>query len=339
MLCRKAKSLSLLVCCFPKKFKFSSCSIVGAVREPPDKMLIQRPQGRFAKRPYIRKISGFGTSLIFFFLFFVSQTAVAAPWLQDSGAGLVRLNTQVFRSSSYRDVRGDRVSMPTMTDVRFSFDGEYGLGKRVTLFGRLDWLDHNSINGQTVRGSGFSMTEQASNTQLGDAELGLRIMLGDWGRGVLATELVLGLPSGDSNNKYGLQTGDGEFNALTVVSSGYRFERIPLSFWAYVGFNQRTHGFSDEVRMGGEASWTSWRLTLSFFTHATLPLRNGDPRVQGGLGGLYGNNVQVVWLGGRINMRMTDHFDAMFAVEDGEAQKNVPNKMAYHGGIGYRWGN
>ena len=74
---------------------------------------------------------------------------------------------------------------------------------------------------------------------------------------MMSARVLFGLPTGkDSGGETGiLQTGDGEFNQMLRLdlSSGFSANGW---FSFYAGYNNRTQGFSDDYRFGGEVGWT-----------------------------------------------------------------------------------
>ena len=87
-----------------------------------------------------------------------------------------------------------------------------------------------------------------------------------------------------------MQTGDGEFNQILQIDAGTAFKVKNTSLYAnaYVGFNNRTNGFSDEVRYGIEAGGSF--LNNKIESKGLVPGTNG---ISGGTGNRC-NNVSFL---------------------------------------------
>jgi len=122
---------------------------------------------------------------------------------------------------------------------------------------------------------------EAINT-LGDIDLGFKYGLTSAGKVPLALTVILGIPTGKTSGgtQNNLQTGDGEFNQLIQLDAGAGFSVKKTSLYtsAYVGFNNRTNGYSEELRFGleGGAGFLDSKLWLTGKLNVVESLKNGE---------------------------------------------------------------
>jgi hypothetical protein len=142
--------------------------------------------------------------------------------------------------------------------------------------------------------------------------------------------LTLGLPLGqtakgvtDSGDPRILQTGDGEFNQLLMLIASHSFYPKPLYVSAGFGFNNRTNGFSDEIRWLFEVGYSASKKTnLALKVYSIHSLKNGDPG--GGAGnGVFGNNIEFISFGPDISYLFSGSFGASIMGGFAVGAKNV----------------
>lgn len=140
--------------------------------------------------------------------------------------------------------------------------------------------------------SGEVLQQGLENNSLGDIDLGLRYGLFAKNGWSVMTAVILGLPTGDFENPDLLFTGDGEFNQQVRLEAGYGKSRWYAT--GYVGFNNRTESFSDEIRFEAEFGHKFWdnRLLTGVKLSGIQSLQNGNPT--GSSNGLFGNNVEFL---------------------------------------------
>lgn len=147
---------------------------------------------------------------------------------------------------------------PNTTNGIFNtgFYGEYGLTNRLTAIAYVPFFSR-AYNNNTVSGTTSEViTEGEAINSFGDSELGLKYGLLTKGPIALSATVKFGLPLGNSNggSAGNLQTGDGEFNQSLTIDAGKGFSIGAAEAYAnvYLGYNNRTNGFSDEILYGFE---------------------------------------------------------------------------------------
>ena len=119
---------------------------------------------------------------------------------------------------------------------------------------------------------------------------------------VIIRILWIGNDSGGSDRSY--QTGDGEFNQLLQINLGRSFSISNLPFYSkiYLGLNNRSNGFSDEVKTGLEIGVQPWKDKLWLLGKLDInqSLNNGTLDASNAQGNIFANNIEFVGLGAEV---------------------------------------
>jgi protein XagA len=236
-------------------------------------------------------------SIVFILLFiFTGSTAFAGGgWPQAKRKGYFKLSQNWIISNSLYDGKGDIITLtPSVGIFTTSLYAEFGITNRFTAIAYVPFFVKSVKNELRYKQSGQIEKSDVLNS-FGDADIGFQYGIVVNKPIVVSASLLLGLPLG--NNAGGetklLQTGDGEFNQFIRVDASHSFYPKPIYASAYVGFNNRTQGFSDEVRFGIEAGYTiKDKLTLIGKINVNQSLFNGGDIVVGN--GIFSNNTEYV---------------------------------------------
>ena len=235
--------------------------------------------------------------------------SLQAQWTQEKGKGYYKIEAWWLEADEHYTSTG--LVDPNATRGLFitNFFGRYGLNDKVTLIG---YLPHTRVyqNAQ-VFSSGREKIPGEQFSSLGDINLGLEYQLGKKNSWVYSISLSLGLPTGKdragSDGSY--QTGDGEFNQQLRFHLGksYQLGEQPFYAKASVGVNQRSKGFSDELRASVETGTRIFKdklltlvraITIQSFYNGSLDASNSN-------GSIFANNVEVVNIGGEFIFRLS----------------------------------
>ncbi len=159
-----------------------------------------------------------------------------------------KLGQNVIRSSYFFNPAGEVIDTTTSLYTT-SIYGEYGLTGRLTGIAYFPFFVRGTLNEIQYQQSSNTEPGDAVNA-IGDLDVGSIPFLA--GKPFYASfTVLLRLPLGDTGGGRSgiLQTGDGEFNQLRLDVSGSLTAKIFAS--AYVGFNNRTRGFSGRVPLRG----------------------------------------------------------------------------------------
>lgn len=220
----------------------------------------------------------------------------AGGWTQKSSEGYFKLGQSAIVTNTFWGPGGEFIDTRTLGNYNSSFYGEYGLSKRFTAIGFFPFYVRNTLNETKGERSGRVLEPGATNENIGDLDLALKYGINQEGPLVLSATFLVGVPTGDTDHEFGLFTGDGEWNQLLKLEAGYALgDRSYLS--GYLGANNRTGGFSDEVRYGVEFGHQFGRVWALFKVDGIESMENGADDTQGGSMGLFANNVEFLSLG------------------------------------------
>ncbi len=192
-------------------------------------------------------------------ILFLSGTLSFAggPWVQKKGGGYYKLSEWwIVFDQHFTDV-GQIDPNVTSGIFNTTLYGEYGVTDRFTAILYAPVFSRNYMNNLKSATTGEVLVEGEALNSIGDFDISLKYGLTKpEKRFQVAGSVTLGLPTGvpvggKLNN---LQTGDGEFNQILRFDGGTGLSIGKLNgyFSAYAAYNNRSNGFSDEVRAGLE---------------------------------------------------------------------------------------
>jgi hypothetical protein len=182
----------------------------------------------------------------------LNQNLFAGAWTQKKGGGYYKLDFRFLSAKKFYDGEGVKIPLNgTFKDYTIDFYGEYGLSNNITIsssFLGFKMLDYQS-------NTGIAQIDDFE-TGIGDASLGLKVLLKKIGQTVLSGSITLGLPTGEGTPDGDLLTGDGEFNQAITIQAGHSLYPTPSYLNLFISFNNRNSGFSDEFRYGVEGGYS-----------------------------------------------------------------------------------
>ncbi len=232
------------------------------------------------------------------------QSTLAGPWPRKQGSTFLQLG---FSTIGYNKVYGDDSrKYPIGSDVRDNVVQlflDYGVTDRLAVSAMIP-MKFLSASQNTSGAADFS------NSGISDIDLSMRY---NWfgGNGfVVSNEVLLGFPSGKSNDANGLLLGDGEFNVLLKILAGRSFHPTPLYISGDIGYNIRSEGNSDAAVYRGHSDDVLYNLEVGYgFLESRLYLifllsgRESTSSIpsqpsSAGMLGLYTNNQEyTAWIG------------------------------------------
>lgn len=270
--------------------------------------------------------------LLSVFIFSIGDS-LAGGWTQKKGKFYIQLSSQFMRSGKFHDINGTTVDINTLSDFTISLYAEYGITDDITILTYVPFYHRLTLN--RIEGtSGRIYFPGADKTGVSDSDIGLKYKLAQGGGSVLSAVLSFGLPLGESENRDGLLTGDGEFNQELSLQFGHSFYPLPVYFNTSAGYNFRHRGYSDEIKFSAEAGYTFFQKLLVIFRVSVLkPLRNGDNTIAGGAGGLFSNNQQYITYGPTLFYNVTPDWGITAGINAGAWARNVLAANVYRLGI------
>lgn len=236
----------------------------------------------FLAEPYKFKIMKRNIFFLAMGLLMSTQLQAGGPWPSLKNGGFFKLSQWWVVADRHFTDTG--LTDPNITSAIYntSIYAEYGFTDRLTgvlyfpFFSRA--LFNNEISGTT----GELINPGEAINSIGDTDIALKYSIIVNKPVVLSASLYFGLPLGISSGGSAgtLQTGDGEFNQMLQIDLGTSFSLGNLSFYssAYGGFNNRTNGFSDEIRYGieGGATFADSGITTILRLYGIKSLKNGN---------------------------------------------------------------
>ena len=243
---------------------------------------------------------------------FLSQASFA-QWSKGKGNGYYKLSAWYLNTDQHYTDTGEIDPNVTRTQFNINLYAEYGLSDKLDVIGYIPFFARATQNNIFSGTTGALIQEGEDVNSIGDIDLGLNYNFYKKGNWSASAKLLFGLPTGEdaggSDGSY--QTGDGEFNQYLSGLLGYStlINNTPFYAKTYLGINNRTQNFSDELRFGLESGinifnkkvWLIGRLDV------VESLQNGSLNAQNAAqGSIFANNVEFIGLGAEASYYITD---------------------------------
>lgn len=287
----------------------------------------------------------FGKNIIVLisFLFVSISLQAGGGWPQPKGKGYVKISEWWLIANQHFTDQG-RID-PNLTNGLFNTTlyAEYGLSDRLTAIVYFPFFSRSYLNNEVSGTTGEIIAEGEAINGIGDTDISLKYGLTK-GKGIaLSATLTLGLPIGnDAGGSQGnLQTGDGEFNQLIQVDAGTGFPLGNTNGYAnvYVGFNNRTNGFSDEFRYGFEAGVNLFkdRFTAIARFIGVKSFKNGIPSAESNNTSVFANNAEFLSFSPEIAYKIKDNWGVSAGVGTALSGKIIYANPSYNVGVFFTW--
>ncbi|MCA6381272.1 MAG: hypothetical protein IM574_11710 [Cytophagales bacterium] len=264
-------------------------------------------------------------SIIVSLIFLIAANALAGGgWPQPKGKGYFKLSQSYLLSSKIFDGNGDVTDLvPSYGYFATSLYAEYGFTDRLTGILYMPFFARATKNELQYNQPGVPSEPGAALNSFGDTDIAIKYGLLTNKPIVVSATILFGLPLGDNGatNANALQTGDGEFNQMLRVDASHSF--YPKKFYvsAYGAFNNRTKGFSDEVRFGAEIGWTLKKFIPILKISTVHSLFNGDVGVV--QNGVFSNNIEFISPALELNYQLTDKVGISASMATALAARNI----------------
>ncbi len=267
------------------------------------------------------------------FCIFSALAFAGGGWPQPKNSGYYKVSQNWIIADSFYGPGGDIVTIRTTSLFTTSFYGEYGITKRLTGILYLPFFVRSTLNEERYSPSGTVIPGEFLNS-IGDTDVAFKYAVIVDKPVVVSATILLGLPFGETGGGEGgiLQTGDGEFNQMIRVDASTSFYPVPLYASAYAGFNNRTKGFSDEIRFGAEVGYTFFKkLTAIAKVNVVQSLYNGGDAVADN--GIFSNNTEYVSPMVEVGYALNDKWGVSGSAGFAFAGKNILASPNYGVGI------
>ena len=244
------------------------------------------------------------TITLVLFVVFIASSFAGGPWTQKKGQGYYKLSEWwLIYNKHYTDTGA---TDPNLTTGIFntSIYAEYGISDRLTGIIYAPFFSRNYHNNQVSGTTGSVFIEGEALNSIGDFDISIKYGLTSPGAKIpISATITFGLPLGQTGagELNILQTGDGEFNQMIQVDAGSGFKIGTTSAYSsvYVGFNNRTNGFSEEIRYGLEfgVGVLNQKLWLIARLGGVESLQNGAMTAPQTNTGIFANNSEYTSYG------------------------------------------
>lgn len=245
-------------------------------------------------------------------------------WPQPKGKGYFKLSQSYILSSKIFDGNGNVVDLtPSYGYFATSLYGEYGFTDRLTGIIYFPFFARATKNELQYNQPGVPSEPGDALSSLGDTDIAIKYGLIVNKPIVVSATILFGLPLGDNGatNVNALQVGDGEFNQMLRVDASHSF--YPKKFYvsAYGAFNNRTKGFSDEVRFGAEIGLTLKKFIPILKVTTVHSFFNGDVGIV--QNGVFSNNVEFISPALELNYQLTEKVGISGSMATALAARNI----------------
>jgi len=245
-------------------------------------------------------------------------------WPQPKGKGYFKLSQSYLLSSKIFDGNGNVIDLtPSYGYFATSLYAEYGFTDRLTGILYMPFFARATKNELQFNQPGVPSEPGDALSSFGDTDIAIKYGLIVNKPIVVSATILFGLPLGDNGatNTSALQTGDGEFNQMLRVDASHSF--YPKKFYvsAYGAFNNRTKGFSDEVRFGAEIGLTLKKFIPILKVSTVHSLFNGDAGVV--QNGVFANNIEFISPALELNYQLTEKVGISGSMATALAARNI----------------
>ncbi|WP_378185579.1 hypothetical protein ACE939_10740 [Aquimarina sp. W85] len=239
-------------------------------------------------------------------ILFIATQSLTAQWTKGKNKGYYKLSAWSLTADQHYTDTGEIDPNATRGQFNVSFYGEYGISNKIDIIAYIPFFARAYQNDQISGTTGATIQKGEAINSVGDSDIGIRYAILKRDNIAISTTLKLGIPIGEDagGSDKSFQTGDGEFNQLLQADLGIPFtiKNIPLYAKTFIGFNNRTEDFSDELHAGAEigCSFLKQKIWLIGRFNTVQSLQNGSKSAQNSQGSIFANNIEYTSVGGEI---------------------------------------
>lgn len=251
-------------------------------------------------------------NILFVLLFSFSVMNAGGGWPQPKGKTYLKLSEWWTIGDQHFTDLGELDPNVTLGIFNTNLYVEHGITNRLTGIVYFPLFSRSYNNNLVSRTTGEVIAPGDAINSIGDADIILKYGLtGQNSKVAISSSLLFGLPLGNDQGgiQQNLQTGDGEFNQMLRIDAGMGLiskSNVGLYSNAYVGYNNRTKGFSDEFRFGLEVGLGLNNYKWLFVTRLDVleSLQNGSLPSDVTSTSIFANNTEFVSAGFEINYKV-----------------------------------
>jgi hypothetical protein len=261
-------------------------------------------------------------------IFLLQTIAMAGAWTQKKGKVYAKMDFRYLSGTKIYNSDGIKIASPQFKDLTLGVFGSYGITDNFTTF--INFAAFKTVKLDTLS------TDVGFDTDIkgiGDIDIGLKLKLGQFGKTVISTKFIVGIPTGESTTDGGLWTGSGNYSQLLGLEVGHSFYPFPSYISGGIAFKNQTEGFSDEFKYIIEGGYRfSKVISLTVRLHGVVSFNNGDPDVKGGYG-MFSNNQKYIAYNAELVYKFSSNFGVKGYYESGTNGKNIISAPVFNVGI------
>ncbi|WP_025741169.1 hypothetical protein [Aquimarina pacifica] len=262
-----------------------------------------------------------------------------AQWVKGKNNGYYKVSAWSLVSDQHFTDTGKIDPNATRGLFNLNFYGEYGISDKLDAIAYVPFFSRTYQNDQISATTGEVIQEGEALNSIGDIDIAVRYSLLKRSNIAIAATLKLGLPTGnDAGGSDGsFQTGDGEFNQLIQLNFGVPFSIKKTSLYAktFIGYNNRTQDFSDELHLGAETGISLFKKKVLLLgrLNRVQSLKNGDKSAINSQGSIFANNIEYTNLGGEIAYYITKKIGVSVAYSSAIDGRIIYANASISGGV------
>lgn len=280
---------------------------------------------------------------IFFGLFFTfSNLAFAGGgWPQPKGKAYIKLSQWWIVSDQHYTDAGLIDPNVTLGVYNTSLYAEYGITDRLTGIIYAPLFSRSTVNNVVSGTTSEILNEGDAINSFGDTDISLKYGITKPGSKIaVSASILFGLPLGKDigGRDQNLQTGDGEFNQMLRIDAGTGFtigKNTNAFANVYAAYNNRSNGFSDDIRMGieGGLALADSKLWLIGRLQGVQSRLNGSQGNQSTGTSIFSNNAEYTSVGAEISYKFTDKIGVSVGYDSAVSGKIILASPSYSFGV------
>lgn len=262
-------------------------------------------------------------------------------WPQEKNKGYFKISewwliaNQHYTSQGFID--------PNVTAGLFNTNiyAEYGFTNKLTGIVNFPIFSRATVNNVRSNTTGDIIFRGDAINGIGDLDLGLKYGLFKNDFISVSGSLIAGLALGESagGEEKNLQLGDGEYNQFLRVDAGIPFKVGKINAYSnfYGGYNNRTNGFSDEYRFGGEIGFGFLKKKLWLVGKSDIVRSTFNGKTAGQVNtSVFANNAEFVAVQLEAAYQVTKHVGFSASYASAVSGKIIYAAPSYSVGVFYK---
>lgn len=282
-------------------------------------------------------------SILAIVLISFNTLSAGGGWPTGKGKGYIKLAEWWVVSNRHYTDNGQTDPNITRGIYNTTIYGEYGLTDKWTAVVYMPVFSRSFFNNEVSGTTGELLVPGEAINGVGDAQLGIKYSFNTGKSIALSTSLHLGIPLGESagGSNGTLQTGDGEFNQMLQFDAGTGFSLGGVNGYVnvFAAYNNRSNGFSDEIRLGGEvgASLFKNKVGLTLRVMSLKSTNNGVTGVGENSTSIFANNAEFLSISPEIRYNITEKWGVSVNYATASSGRLIFANPSYEVGVYHQW--